>query len=102
VLYGGEPVGSLTVRGRCALKLWRRFTPSPGYASCRAAFEEAGRWAQQFDQSPRTEAVDYLAWDRWIEAVTRITPRISLSGVPDALAEFAIDHDLDLEITSAK
>jgi hypothetical protein len=99
VLYDGDPIGCVTVSERLPRKLFGQFTPGTNFDVYRGAFEEAARWSRQLDETPSSEPVDYLAWDRWIEAIRRITNHIALPELPVGIEEFAVDHELKVEVT---
>jgi hypothetical protein len=99
VLYDGTPVGEVIVTQRHPRKFFGRFSAGAGFAECRAEFAEAARWSRQFDEVPSDEPIDYLAWDRWIEVTQRITKRITLPELPVGIEEFAVDHEMAVEVT---
>jgi hypothetical protein len=99
VLYDGDLIGWVTVMERLPRKFFGQFTPGTNFEVCRPAFEEAARWSRQLDETPSSEPVDYLAWDRWVEAIQRITDRIALPDLPVGIEEFAVDHESKVEVT---
>jgi len=90
-------VGWLRVTTRTSAKLMGTFHPGPHFEACRPLFEEAFHWSRQLHQAEPD--VDYVAWDLWVAATGRITERVALPALPSGIDEFAIDHDLSVEVT---
>lgn len=99
VWYEGRPIGSVTVKERLPRKFFGELIPGPGFEPSRHLFDEAAQWSRQFDETPSNQPVNYLAWDRWIEVIHRITSHIALPELPVAILEFAVDHELKVEVT---
>ena len=102
VLYDGCPIGQVVVSLRLPRKFFGEFTPGSGFEVCRPVFEEAARWSRQLDETQSSEPVNYLAWDRWVAVLRRITDRIALPQLPVGIEEFAVDHGTTVEVTFAR
>ncbi|HTU92147.1 MAG TPA: hypothetical protein VMF69_18845 [Gemmataceae bacterium] len=99
VLYDGRVIGQVAVTKRTRRKILGRFIPGPDFDVCRAEFEEAVRWFSQWEGTGLIPEMDYVAWNRWIEVIGRITTHIQLPDVAQRIEEFAVDNTLGVEIT---
>jgi hypothetical protein len=99
VLYDGQPIGRLAVIQRTTRKIHGRLIPGLRFDVCQAHFEQAAKWFSQWEATSQIPAMDYVAWDHWIEVISAITARICLPEVSQTVEEFAVDNTAVVEIT---
>ena len=100
VLVANRPVGKVEVHEQSAKKVWGQFIPNDGLAPYRQVFEDSVELARQYDAVPSSQPVDYLLWDRLMEAYERINKlKPILMEFPAPIEEFALDADWAVEIT---
>lgn len=99
VIFDGQPIGCVEISERSSNKIRGQFIFHEGFSPECDLIHEARAWAKQFDDSHERESLDYLAFDKYVDTIKRLTPRIAIPDLPTGIQEFAVDQDLAVEIT---